>query len=94
MKEVETVEVITLYRGKDSATYLASDWEKYGTDAEPIRVTQEPGKNEPFHKMEYKDVDTFYRRSEPTQEGVKQLVEQQPNGWGKEALQKLLEGKK
>ena len=65
MIDVEKVEVVTVYRGKDMATYLASDIEKHGIEnSEPIRVSQYPGDDKPFRKIYIDESDGWYEHTE------------------------------
>lgn len=77
MGKLEEVEVITLFRGKDSVTYLASEFEKYGEDAEPLAVRQNPSENTPFVKMKLQDTDAVMKHKQlmpatPTKENLSQ----------------------
>ena len=77
MEKLEEVEVITLFRGKDSATYLASEFEKYGENAEPLAVRQNPSENAPFVRMKLRDTDAVMKHKQlmlatPTKENLSQ----------------------
>lgn len=63
-KKLEEYEVITLFRGRDSATYLLSEFEKYGENAEPLFVRQNPSENAPFKKIYLKDTDGFMKHKD------------------------------
>lgn len=90
----DSIEVITVYRGKDSATYLASDVEKYGIDnADPIKVNQYPGENVSFVKIKTWDIDGWYKHGEPTKQGMQKLIEEDKGGWDKATLEELLKKK-
>lgn len=64
-------EVLTVYKGRNSITYLLSDWEKHGEDAEPLYVRQHPLENAPFVKFNLADADTvgFYKNPDAKPEG-------------------------
>lgn len=53
------IEVVTVYRGKDSATYLLSEFQELGDKATPIAVRQYPGDRKPYRKIELKDTDAI-----------------------------------
>lgn len=76
-------EIVTLYRGRDSATYLMSDWVEKGENAEPIKINQYPANKQPYVKMELKDVDAIYMQS--TENGAS------TGKWDVKALKRLLE---
>ena len=77
-------ELITVYRGKDSATYLAKDFLEFGDNAEPLWMRQNPSDNAPFVKIELKDSDGFYQHNEITKEDI----EGHKGVWNTKALQK------
>jgi len=58
------VEIVTLFRGKDQATYLLDDFVKHGENATPIRVIQNPSDATPWVEMKLQDVDAFYKGTE------------------------------
>ena len=63
-KELETVEMLTIMRGKDSITYLMSDWEKYGEDATPYVIRQNPSERTLFVKFNPGQADGFMKHQE------------------------------
>lgn len=85
--DVDGVELVTVYRGGDSATYLLSDFEKYGDDATPLWVEQWRGENAPFKKMELKDSDAvrFFTDKPISQDQVSDVAK-----WEVKALKSLL----
>jgi hypothetical protein len=80
------VDLVTVWRGRDSATYLLSDWEKLGDKAEPLYVEQSPTKNGPFHKIDMTDVDGFYKHTALTKE---EILTDSSGKWDIAALKKL-----
>lgn len=66
MTDVKELELITLYRGKDMATYIYDDFVKFGENAEPIRIRQNPSVNTPFIKIRLEDTDAIriYKESD------------------------------
>lgn len=78
-------ELVTVYRGRDSATYLASDFYKFGDEAKPLFIRQYPGDNKPYHKIELKDTDAIQLYNKVN------YSEHHPTGqWNTTALRKLL----
>lgn len=79
------IEIVTVYRGKDSATYLLSEFQELGHEATPIVVRQYPGENKPYHKIKLEDTDAI---------AIKTVNQDQGNDmakWDLKALQRLLE---
>ena len=64
MDRLEKIEMVTVYRGKDQATYLAEDFEKHGENATPYSVIQNPSDKTPWIEMNLKDIDGFYKHTE------------------------------
>ena len=62
--ELLGVEMLTISRGKDSITYKLSDYEKYGEDATPYRITQNPSTSVPFAKFKLAEADGVMIRQE------------------------------
>lgn len=50
-------ELITVYVGKNSATYLVSEYMKHGDEATPIRVDIHPSEKGPVQKLKLEDSD-------------------------------------
>jgi hypothetical protein len=82
----EKYELITVYRGKDSATYLSKDFVELGDSAKPIWVRQYPGDKKPFVKINLKDSDGFYQHNKMT----KKEIENYKGAWDVMELQKLI----
>jgi murein L,D-transpeptidase YcbB/YkuD len=62
-------ELVTIYRGKDSSTYLADEFAELGENATPISIRQNPSENAPFHKIKLQDTDAIYfHQPKPTEE--------------------------
>jgi len=89
MSELYSFELITVWRGRDSATYLCKDFVELGDKATPIRVSQYPGINQPFNKIELKDVDGFYGHNAIKGRDIKQ----ESGTWDMGILKQLMEDK-
>ena len=77
------IKFLTIYKGKSSITYLASDFEKFGDNAIPYSIRQNPSENAPFHKFELKDTEAIELSIEPQ-------ISETTSGWNIDALRKLL----
>lgn len=62
--KLETVEMLTIMRGKDSITYLMSDWERYGEDAIPFSIKQNPSDRTPFVLFKTSESDGVMKHQE------------------------------
>ncbi len=82
----DNYEIVTVYRGKDSATYLASEFMELGDKATPIAVHQNPMSAEPWHEMKLEDVDSIEFYKPGSQEQGTDLPR-----WDLKALKGLLE---
>lgn len=78
---------VTIYRGRDSVTYLMSDWLKDGDNATPYQIRQNPSDREPFVKMSMEEADGFYQHNAFTKE---ELEINNSDKWDKKQLKKLL----
>lgn len=79
------VELVTVYRGNDSATYLLKEFVEFGDNATPLRIRQNPTENSPYKKMKLIDADgirKFYE--EPIEQG------NDLGKWDVKVLRKLL----
>lgn len=91
-KPKDAIELVTVYRGKDSATYALADFIELGDEATPLWVRQHPGDNQPFKKMQLKDIDGFRKHKQITKEDIEQgsdVVQ-----WDVKAMRKLLKSAK
>jgi len=79
-------ELITIWRGRDSATYLSKDFIELGEKAVPIWVRQYPGVNAPFRKIRIQDTECFYLYNPVTKKDMKQ----KNSVWDVDSLRKLL----
>lgn len=84
--DVSGVEIITVWRGKDMATYIGSEYRELGDKAKPIRIVQDPRKNEPWTEIKTEDVDTIEFYSPETKPPGTDLPK-----WDLDALKGLLE---
>ena len=77
MDELGAVEMVTIYRGKDSVTYLASEFEELGEKATPYRINQNPSDSAPFVKIKLEDADAMMMHQELAPPTNKQTKERQ-----------------
>ena len=72
----ERIELITLYKGRDEATYLLSEWEKYGENATPIRQRLHPSTTDsPFAKFKLGEVNAIMKHTEHTLTNLNNLLD-------------------
>jgi len=82
-------DVITVWGGRDSATYLAEDFMKDGDKAKPLWVNQYPGVNTPFHELKMEDIDGLIKHTLVTKEDL----ETDRGHWDLKALKILTDAK-
>lgn len=85
--KINEYELVTVYRGKNSATYLLEDFKKHGDDAKPLWVKQYPGDRQPFNKIKLEEADGMYMHNRLTKDDIKKF----DGKWDVKALRKLLE---
>ena len=85
MSDNETYDFVTIYKGKNSITYLAKEFEELGEQATPYSIRQNPSDKAPFVKFTLAEAEAMalIKSPETTPQG---------NGlgaWGLEALKRL-----
>lgn len=88
----DTIEIVTVWAGNEAFTYLASEFEKLGTDAEPIRRVINPHRDGLPPKVELGQADAVaYSVETPlTLKNLNKLLKNQPGGWNVGELMKLI----
>lgn len=75
---------LTIYKGRNSITYLAKEFEEKGENATPYSIKQNPSENVPFHKFTLAESDAIQRWDGPETQTAN-------NGsWNKKILKELL----
>lgn len=59
-----SIEMITIFKGKNEITYLTEDYMKFGDNATPYRLRQSPSENAPFKKFKASEADGLMRSNE------------------------------
>jgi len=77
----ESVEFVTIYRGKDSVTYLAKEFEELGENATPYSVRQNPSDKAFFAKIHLRDADAIRTHTEPSLKELKKLMKENKGEW-------------